>query len=456
MRQAHKGTFTELQLPALITMGETTSAHSERPCPVCLKIGVTEEALPAHLANHLERIAAFALPRHIETNDGDSVRSNVAKAESKSLSSKSQLSLSPEATRAISDSSPSSSSSGSSGSSVRREHIHRDYDQIPDSDEQLWDILPDRQEVMKDSWQTPSLGDHILRSFQHPSTPMQSTADLEKELDRLLSWFPDRVVTESECEQVATLLAQSESMHAWRESPRHFIIFRFLNQIEHMDQLVDTGCSDLLLPYSTLYPLPKISRNLEIDQDFLDLQSKVLSGVSNLSIGQSIRHAQFEVSQDLPFHITQDLGRGNFAKLDIIESKSDALLYVLKRYHRTDKELDSSESPYHLFKNELEILKRTSYKHIVQLMGSFTEPNFFGLILKPVAPTNLRRFMEAYEGTADMSRDTTLASFFGCLASALLYLHNNHINHRVMLIASKLEFELTPHIEHHFHEYLSP
>lgn len=72
--------------------------------------------------------------------------------------------------------------------------------------------------------------------------------------------------------------------------------------------------------------------------------------------------------------------------------------------------------------DELATLKRTKHKNIVQLVGSFTSPQFIGLLMDPAADCNLAVYLN--EDANDPHKQSLLLSFFGCLVDALSYLHN--------------------------------
>ena len=78
------------------------------------------------------------------------------------------------------------------------------------------------------------------------------------------------------------------------------------------------------------------------------------------------------------------------------------------------------------FESEMSTLKKLSHRHIVELVGSYTDPRWVGLIMLPVADCNL----ESYLKVAGMEEKSNIRSFFGCLAYALSYLHSQQIRHK--------------------------
>ncbi|EUC47258.1 hypothetical protein COCMIDRAFT_35250 [Bipolaris oryzae ATCC 44560] len=72
LRQAHLDSFPESQLVTIVKVGEATTVDLRERCPICRAPTDAKEIgdLQSHIANHLERIATFALPHSME-DDSD-------------------------------------------------------------------------------------------------------------------------------------------------------------------------------------------------------------------------------------------------------------------------------------------------------------------------------------------------------------------------------------------------
>src|SRR5690242_17516850 len=103
-------------------------------------------------------------------------------------------------------------------------------------------------------------------------------------------------------------------------------------------------------------------------------------------------------------------------------------------------------------RKEVEILKKLSHAHIVQLVGTYTHQLYLGILLYPVAVCDLCTFFEDVEAHwttgADEEQKSRLTTFnylplpgsssraspayrqIGCLVSAIEYLHNQEIRHK--------------------------
>jgi serine/threonine protein kinase len=98
---------------------------------------------------------------------------------------------------------------------------------------------------------------------------------------------------------------------------------------------------------------------------------------------------------------------------------------------------------------ELDVLKKLSHKHVVTLLGSYTQNKVLGLLLYPVAVCDLGVFLDeldenqsthsadfeklmdrlGFAGDVNHAKDR-LNKLYGCLANAVQYLHENDIRHK--------------------------
>lgn len=93
LRRKHLNSFPESQLPTIVKIGETTTVDKRSICPICYAPADIEGLgdFHNHIANHLERIATFALPNGTgdDSNGASSVasRGRSASSDSRNLSS---------------------------------------------------------------------------------------------------------------------------------------------------------------------------------------------------------------------------------------------------------------------------------------------------------------------------------------------------------------------------------
>jgi serine/threonine protein kinase len=78
------------------------------------------------------------------------------------------------------------------------------------------------------------------------------------------------------------------------------------------------------------------------------------------------------------------------------------------------------------FVAEIKMLKRLKHHHVVEFVGSYTDARYMGLIMSPVAEMDLSTYLTH----ADASKYPELRTFFGCLARALEFLHQQNVRHK--------------------------
>ncbi|KZM21834.1 uncharacterized protein EKO05_0003127 [Ascochyta rabiei] len=88
LRQQHLDSFPESQLDTIVKIGETSTVETREKCPVCFLSADAEGMgdFANHVANHLERFAAFALPNNSE-EDTDGAGSAASRGRSRSTAS---------------------------------------------------------------------------------------------------------------------------------------------------------------------------------------------------------------------------------------------------------------------------------------------------------------------------------------------------------------------------------
>ncbi|KAJ4982789.1 serine threonine kinase [Stagonosporopsis vannaccii] len=155
------------------------------------------------------------------------------------------------------------------------------------------------------------------------------------------------------------------------------------------------------------------------------------------------QHVEFKTQERVPLKPGRMLGRG--AMGDVYET-------TIQGYHVAWKRITSRRKLTSYQRKEIEILKKLSHTHMVQLIGTYTHRLDLGILLYPVAVCDLHTFFEDVEahwtGAADEEQKTRLTTFnylplqgsssraspaycqIGCLISAIEYLHSQEIRHK--------------------------
>ena len=153
-------------------------------------------------------------------------------------------------------------------------------------------------------------------------------------------------------------------------------------------------------------------------------------------------HAELERGEKLPLEKGRVLGYG--LNGEVVEATCKGVKVALKKIHHRQKiRIDQMK--------EVEVLKKLDHRHIVKVVGTYTQYPYFGLLLWPVAYCDLAVILDLYnyDGNApdglfskvleDHNLDEEeldkivgggLQRIVGCSTRALAYLHENNIRHK--------------------------
>jgi ubiquitin C-terminal hydrolase len=260
------------------------------------------------------------------------------------------------------------------------------------------------------------------------------------EASLLQRWFPASLpdtatrsqhghFSETDLRDIASVL-QRVGRDTWARIPRIYTVLRLLNHLEVIDVFIAPGISDVHFPF-TIQTLPQ-SLNPFVAHGFLETQHVVLSNGLDLE-RESGRHRHFSSAADVPLIKVEELGKGAYGYVDRVISTVSHKEYARKLIPR-GRTFQRNKKILRDFERELGTLKKLSHhRHIVQLIGSYTDPTFVGILMSPVAECDLKDFLDrlAVDGNHSSTANKSFArSFFGCLASALSYLHDNTVRHK--------------------------
>jgi serine/threonine protein kinase len=258
---------------------------------------------------------------------------------------------------------------------------------------------------------------------------MASTDDLNQ---LMLAWFPNtqlsnrKPLTEIDIRGIADVLHRIRN-ESWSRIPRIYSVLRIINQLPLIDIFVTQGISDIWFPFSQK-SLPEAFQSPSARLDFLEAQQVVLTKSLDLE-HENGKHRHFSNAAEVPLVKTAELGKGGYGYVDRVISTISHREYARKliprgRTFKKDKEV------LRAFERELLNLKRLSrsHIHIVEFVGSYTDPRYVGIIMSPVADCDLKEFLA--RAPLPDEQQSFLRTFFGCLTSALYFLHTNRIRHK--------------------------
>jgi serine/threonine protein kinase len=162
-------------------------------------------------------------------------------------------------------------------------------------------------------------------------------------------------------------------------------------------------------------------------------------------------HAEFKRGETIPLEMGRLLGHGNSG--EVVEATCKGVKVALKKIRCRDR-IQIGQ-----MRREIDVLKELKHRHVVKLVGSYTQQLCLGLLLWPVARCDLAfvlEFMEMeglyvhssdqesgfleklaehdldMEGLRDIAgiQNERIWSSFGCLTRAMAYLHENNVRHK--------------------------
>ncbi|KAM0719463.1 hypothetical protein Q7P37_005368 [Cladosporium fusiforme] len=228
---------------------------------------------------------------------------------------------------------------------------------------------------------------------------------------------------------------QRQDDQRWQMRPRIFSILINIGASIHMHDFVREKIHDISLPY-TPQTLPKFIHDEEIRQQFLEQQICVLTDARHLENSES--HVNFAEDASEHMQFVRRLGHGGYGWVDLVSSNLSAKMYARKRVLRSNSTAELDRKAQQSLVAEIETMKKLSYLHLTRIVGSYTDPKCIAYLMDPVAEANLHDFLDPEASGAKFETSATLRPFFGCLAGAVDYLHENSIRHRDLKLQNVL------------------
>ncbi|KAK7211554.1 hypothetical protein V2G26_018732 [Clonostachys chloroleuca] len=202
---------------------------------------------------------------------------------------------------------------------------------------------------------------------------------------------------------------------------------------KHVVLVLDEGVTDYWLPIPLQDTMPPKLRDYISLEAFINFQSAVLEksyalNRSHIPLDTQAMSEQNGGRYPKSLTYTRYLGHGG-AGIVVEVQAARGTAYAVKRIPREVNYL-KAKSQLRSIKQEIEILKKINHTHCIKFMGSYGDVKEIGVVMDPVADCNLERFLSTFDHSEPNNR-MVLASFFGCLTNALLYLHKEfNIRHK--------------------------
>ncbi|KAE8442863.1 hypothetical protein EG329_002605 [Mollisiaceae sp. DMI_Dod_QoI] len=237
------------------------------------------------------------------------------------------------------------------------------------------------------------------------------------------------LISDSDIEEIAQCLRDLKEDEA-SERPRTYAVLHMMGRQDLLPVFVASGLRDNSFPYPDRRALPPRMSKYEPDAChwFLEFQAHIMSPALELERMGESPHIVVE-SGDLMFQYMERLGKGGDAKVDKVRSKITGKIYARKRMYR-HKDFNRNKDIMDRFINEVQILKKLDHDHLVKIIGSYTDAKSVAIIMIPVADRDLKQYLRSCSIPLRGLERSRFRTYYGCLASALAYLHENGIRHK--------------------------
>lgn len=229
--------------------------------------------------------------------------------------------------------------------------------------------------------------------------------------------------TDSDIHEMSSLLGHTNPK--WSKSPRTYIVLRTIGRLDLLQEIIEAGFSDFWFPV-TEQCLPGCLNPTVVRSAFFAAQSLILTKSMDLEKGENGHHCHFKEGENLPLEPKRVLGTGGQGQVDVVLSTISYKEYARKRVYRSEVFRGPKKERMKQFVAEIQVLKRLKHTHIVEFVGSYTDRRYLGLLMSPVAEMDL----DVYLKHCTASHYPELRTFFGCLATALEFLHVQGVRHK--------------------------
>ncbi|KAH7399910.1 kinase-like domain-containing protein [Cadophora sp. MPI-SDFR-AT-0126] len=226
---------------------------------------------------------------------------------------------------------------------------------------------------------------------------------------------------------VATELFQA-GQSIWSQSPRLYIILREIGRLSLFDNLNENGISDLWLPIISESML-EVLIPIDVRHQFIQAQRHVCGQPVDFHLGFPSSHGHFAPHSHPPFQSRRHIGDGSLGSVDEVLSLTDGQIYARKSIRRTSC-VTINKNRVQAFQRELYALNQIRHRHCVKIVGSYTTSRDLAIVMSPLADTDLQGYLAHAGDSFESNILFPVRHWFGCLATAVHYLHLNHIRHR--------------------------
>lgn len=236
-------------------------------------------------------------------------------------------------------------------------------------------------------------------------------------------WADDPATYPHIDDETATKVSQVLSSNGDRDGsgrPRICILLHYLRLTGYHNAF--SGHSDDQLPYVDWTLPERLDENARLN--FLKWQDLVTPQRTRLLGPIAKPHMVFKDELSCRLTPVKILGRGAYGVVECVRGEISQRVFARKTFFLKGVRAYLKRILEESFEREVQALKRLQHHHLVTYVGSYADPSGTSLIILPVADCDLSTWMQERSDTA------AIQQFFGCLASALAFLHQEKFRHK--------------------------
>ncbi|KAL1637769.1 hypothetical protein SLS56_000324 [Neofusicoccum ribis] len=226
------------------------------------------------------------------------------------------------------------------------------------------------------------------------------------------------------CDQFASS-ASTDMMRLLVSSPKVCLILKHIKRGDLLQHFIISKQTDEGLPFSHRQ-LYELFQDKDIATKFERVQYRSL--IRDLDPDDITRFADKEI---IPFKKIRDLGSGGWAKVDCTRNVVSGMVVARKLFTATSLSSKDERKFRESFEKQIASLKRLSgHQHVVQYVGAYQSSKSLGLLMSPVAECDFHSFLANPEIIENEDTANFITRAFGCLTSALAFMHGHNIRHK--------------------------